>query len=295
MKQYLDMLRHIKANGVQKGDRTGTGTLSCFGYQNRYDLSEGFPIVTTKRVLFRAIVEELLWFIKGDTNIKYLVDRNVNIWVPDAYREYKKYTLPTANPLTENEFKEKILTDNGFAEIYGDLGPVYGEQWRSWEGIDGNKVDQLKQAIEAIKTNPDSRRIIVSAWNVGQIPDMALPPCHTIFQFYVSNNRLSCQLYQRSADAFLGVPFNISSYALLVNMVAFECGLEVGEFIHTFGDFHIYNNHLEQVDLQLTREPFPLPKLVIKDRGQSFFDITIDDIELVDYVSHSTIKGLVSV
>jgi thymidylate synthase len=296
MKQYLDMLQHILDNGTQKGDRTGTGTISCFGYQNRYDLSQGFPLATTKRVPFRLIAEELLWFIKGDTNIKYLVDRNVNIWVPDAYREYKGFCSKfDIEPLTIEEFTAKIIEDEEFAKVHGELGPVYGAQWRSWEGANGETFDQIVQLINDIKTNPDSRRLIVSAWNVAKIGKMALPPCHTLFQFYVLDGKLSCQLYQRSADAFLGVTFNIASYALLIMMVAQVCGLEVGEFIHTFGDLHIYNNHIEQVKLQLSREPRPLPKLVIKDRGQSIFDFKIDDFELIDYNPHATIKGAVSV
>lgn len=291
MRQYLDMLQHIKDNGTQKGDRTGTGTLSCFGYQNRYDLSKGFPLVTTKKVNVRLIIEELLWFLSNDTNIKYLVDRDVNIWVPDAYKSY----IGKGGELSKKEFIIQIKEDEEFAREHGDLGPIYSQQWRSWEAPSGERMDQISQVVDSIKNNPDSRRHIVSAWNVADIEAAILPPCHCFFQFYVSNGKLSCQLYQRSADAFLGVAFNIASYALLTMMVAKVCNLEVGEFIHSFGDLHIYNNHLEQVDLQLSREPYPLPQMIIKDRGQGIFDFTIDDFELVDYVSHPTIKGQVSV
>ncbi len=297
MKQYLEMLQHIIDNGTQKGDRTGTGTTSCFGYQNRYDLSEGFPLVTTKKTYLKGIIYELLWFLRGETNIEPLVKNNVNIWIPDAYREYKNSYYPSAKKrlLTQDEFRQKIMEDKEFAEEYGDLGPIYGEQWRSWKGYDGEIIDQIAEVVKSIKENPDSRRHIVSAWNVADINKMALPPCHCLFQFYVTNGKLSCMLVQRSADAFLGVPFNIASYALLVMMMAKVCGLEPGEFIHTFGDLHIYNNHIDQVKLQLTREPHPLPKMKIKDRGQGIFDFEYEDFELVDYVSHPAIKGEVSV
>lgn len=294
MKQYHDMLRHILENGTQKGDRTGTGTISCFGYQNRYDLSEGFPLVTTKKTYLKAIIHELLWFLNGDTNIKSLVDNKVDIWVPDAYREYSRLHGGQP-PLSQEEFKHEIATDDFFSELFGDLGPVYGEQWRSWTTPDGNKIDQIANLIREIKSNPDSRRLIVSAWNVGDLDRMTLPPCHLLFQFYVSNGKLSCMLTQRSADAFLGVPFNIASYALLTMMIAQVCELEPGEFIHSFGDAHIYNNHIEQVELQLTREPYPLPTMKIKNRGQDIFGFEYEDFELVGYQHHPAIKGKVSV
>lgn len=274
MKQYLDFIKHIKENGVQKGDRTGTGTISVFGYQMRFDLAEGFPMVTTKKLHLKSIIHELLWFLKGDTNIGYLKDNNVKIW--DAW-----------------------------ADENGDLGPVYGHQWRNWNN---EQIDQISEVIETIKTNPNSRRMIVSAWNPSVLPDTsvsfsenvannkaALPPCHAFFQFYVADGKLSCQLYQRSADAFLGVPFNIASYALLVLMIAQVTDLEPGEFIHTFGDAHIYNNHLEQIDLQLTRAPKPLPKMVLNPDIKNIFDFTYDDFSLENYVFHPSIKGKVSV
>ncbi|RPK20021.1 thymidylate synthase [Paenibacillus xylanexedens] len=296
MKQYLQMLQHIMDNGTQKGDRTGTGTISCFGYQNRYDLSEGFPLVTTKRTYLKGIIYELLWFLSGDTNIKTLLDNEVKIWNADAYREYKKWcSQNNIEPLSMDGFVGSIMSDAEFAEKHGDLGPVYGKQWRSWEGLNGEKIDQIANIVEQIKNNPDSRRLIVSAWNVALIDEMTLPPCHCFFQFYVADGKLSCMLTQRSADSFLGVPFNIASYALLVMIMAKACGLEPGEFIHSFGDLHIYNNHVEQVKLQLSREPLPLPTMKIKDRGQGIFDFQYEDFELVDYVFHPAIKGEVSV
>lgn len=264
MKQYLDLLRHILDHGVEKGDRTGTGTKSVFGYQLRFDLSEGFPLVTTKKLHLRSIIHELLWFLKGDTNIGYLKKNNVRIW-------------------------------DEWADENGDLGPVYGSQWRSWRGADGETVDQISQVVEQIKSNPDSRRLIVSAWNVGEIPKMKLPPCHAFFQFYVADGKLSCQLYQRSADVFLGVPFNIASYALLLEMVAKVTGLEVGDFVHTFGDAHLYSNHMEQVALQLSREPRALPQIRLNPDVESIFDFTFDDIEILNYDPHPTIKGQVAV
>lgn len=264
MKQYADLCKHILENGVEKEDRTGTGTISTFGYQMRFDLQEGFPLVTTKKVHTKSIIHELLWFLKGDTNIKYLQDNGVRIW-------------------------------NEWADENGDLGPVYGYQWRSWPASTGESIDQIKKLIEQIKTNPDSRRLIVSAWNVEFIEDMALPPCHCFIQFYVADGKLSCQLYQRSADVFLGVPFNIASYALLTMMVAQVCGLEPGEFIHTFGDVHIYKNHLEQVNLQLSREPRALPKMKMNPEVTSIFDFTYDDFTLEGYDPHPPIKGVVSV
>jgi thymidylate synthase len=264
MRQYLDMMKHVLENGVQKGDRTGTGTLSVFCYQNRFDLSKGFPLVTTKKCHLRSIIHELLWFIAGDTNVKYLQDNKVRIW-------------------------------NEWADENGELGPVYGKQWRRWETADGRVIDQLSEAVDQIKNNPNSRRIIVSAWNVGEIDKMALPPCHMMFQFYVVNGKLSCHLYQRSADIFLGVPFNIASYALLTMMMAQVCGLEVGEFIHTTGDTHLYSNHLDQAREQLSREPFPLPTMKINPDVKSIFDFKFEDFELMDYQAHPHIKAIVAV
>lgn len=264
MKQYLDLCRHVLENGTKKEDRTGTGTISTFGYQMRFDLQEGFPLVTTKKLHLKSIIHELLWFLNGDTNVKYLQDNGVRIW-------------------------------NEWADEEGNLGPVYGHQWRSWTGADGNTVDQITSLIEQIKTNPDSRRLIVNAWNVGEIEKMALPPCHCMFQFYAADGKLSCQLYQRSADVFLGVPFNIASYALLTMMVAQVCDLEPGEFVHTFGDVHIYQNHLEQVNLQLGRDPRKLPKMKINPEVKDIFSFKFDDFQLEDYNAHPHIKGVVSV
>ncbi len=264
MRQYLDLLQHVLDNGVEKSDRTGTGTISVFGYQMRFDLAEGFPMVTTKKLHLKSIIHELLWFLDGDTNVKYLQDNGVRIW-------------------------------NEWAREDGDLGPVYGKQWRSWEKADGSTVDQIERAINLIKDNPDSRRILVNAWNVGELEEMALTPCHCLFQFYVADGRLSCQLYQRSADCFLGVPFNIASYALLTLMMAQVCGLEPGEFVHTFGDTHIYLDHLEQTKLQLSRTPRALPKMKINPAVQSIYDFTFEDFELVDYDPHPHIKARVSV
>ncbi|MCO5291144.1 MAG: thymidylate synthase [Chitinophagaceae bacterium] len=264
MQQYLHLLQHILDNGVEKSDRTGTGTISTFGYQMRFDLSKGFPLVTTKKAHLRSIIYELLWFLRGGTNIKYLNDHRVTIW-------------------------------DEWADENGDLGPVYGKQWRSWEGKDGKVIDQISDVIEQIKKNPDSRRLIVSAWNVTDLPEMALMPCHNMFQFYVANGKLSCQLYQRSADVFLGVPFNIASYALLTMMIAQVCNLEVGEFVHTFGDVHIYSNHLEQVKLQLSREPYPLPTMEINKEVKNIFDFEYEDFILVNYQSHPAIKATVAV
>jgi len=264
MQQYLTLLEHILENGVQKNDRTGTGTLSCFGYQMRFDLNEGFPMVTTKKLHLKSIIHELLWFIKGDTNVKYLQDHGVRIW-------------------------------DEWAAENGDLGPVYGKQWRSWPGKNGETFDQLKDIIKQLKTNPDSRRILISAWNVSELSEMALMPCHTMFQFYVANNKLSCQLYQRSADVFLGVPFNIASYALLTLMIAQVCDLEPGDFIHTFGDVHLYNNHLEQAKLQQTRTPFPLPAMILNSEKKDIEDFVFEDFNLVNYQSHAAIKATVAV
>ncbi|MED4073410.1 thymidylate synthase [Priestia endophytica] len=264
MKQYLDLCQHILNNGTKKEDRTGTGTISTFGYQMRFDLKEGFPLVTTKKLHVKSIIHELLWFLAGDTNVAYLQENGVRIW-------------------------------NEWADEKGELGPVYGHQWRSWPTPNGESIDQISNLIKQIKETPDSRRLIVSAWNVADIENMALPPCHCLFQFYVADGKLSCQLYQRSADVFLGVPFNIASYALLTMMIAQACDLEVGEFIHTLGDAHIYTNHIEQVKLQLTREERSLPKMKINKDVKNIFDFTYDDFELVGYDPHPHIKGAVSV
>lgn len=290
MKQYLDLCRYILENGEMRKDRTQTGTKSCFGYQMRVDLREGFPLLTTKKVFFKGIAEELLWFISGNTNIQPLVQKNVRIWNEWPYEKYKK------NEAYQNEtleqFIEKIKTDDEFAQLYGDLGPVYGKQWRDFFG-----VDQLKELIHDLKENPFSRRHIISAWNPAQIKDMALPPCHAFMQFYVSSDRkyLSCQLYQRSADVFLGVPFNIASYALLTHMIAQVCGYEAKEFIHTFGDVHIYCDHFEQIELQLSRTPKPLPQLKMNPAIKNIEDFTYDDFEIVGYDPYPAIKGKVSV
>lgn len=264
MQQYLDYLRHILDHGTPKTDRTGTGTLSVFGYQMRFNLQQGFPLVTTKKVHMKSIVHELIWFLRGDTNVRYLQENGVRIW-------------------------------NEWADSEGNLGPVYGKQWRSWGASNGETIDQIQQVIEQIRTNPDSRRLIVSAWNVADIPNMALAPCHAFFQFYVANGKLSCQLYQRSADSFLGVPFNIASYALLTHIIAQQCSLEVGDFIWTGGDCHIYTNHLEQIELQLTRPPYPLPQLIIKRKPGRIDDYQYEDFEIVNYQTHPHIAGTVAV
>jgi thymidylate synthase len=301
MKQYLDLLQHILDHGVEKSDRTGTGTTSVFGYQTRYDLSEGFPLLTTKKVFLRGIIHELLWFLKGDTNIKYLVENKVRIWNEWPFQHYlEKNGLTKQFPKHSeawkekmNEFVEQIKNDDEFAATWGELGPVYGRQWRNFSG-----VDQITDVIEQIKENPDSRRLIVSAWNPVDIPEMVkagLPPCHCLFQFYVQDGKLSCQLYQRSADAFLGVPFNIASYSLLVMMIAKIVGLEAGEFVHTFGDLHIYSNHMEQVKEQLSRTPRKLPTMTIKGDGKAIDEFTIDDFELEGYDPEPTIKAPIAV
>lgn len=292
MKQYLDFIKYILDNGTPKGDRTGTGTISTFGYQMRFDLSKGFPLLTTKKVALRAIIHELLWFIKGDTNIKYLVDNNVKIWNDWPYKKYKESDSYKGE--TMDEFIEKIKNDDEFAKVWGELGPVYGHEWRHFDGQD-TYIDQLAWVINEIKTNPNSRRLIVNAWQAAYVNKMALPPCHMAFQFYVNNGKLSCQLYQRSADAFLGVPFNIASYSLLTMMIAKICNLEVGEFVHTFGDLHIYNDHLEQVKLQLTRTPRELPKMIIHGDQKNIEDFKFEDFELVGYDPYPAIKGNVSV
>lgn len=292
MKQYLDMCRYILEHGEDRPDRTGTGTRSVFGYQTRYDLREGFPLLTTKKVYLRPIAEELLWFIKGDTNIKYLVDRNVKIWNEWPYEDFKK--SEDFNGETLEEFVEKIKNDDDFAKKHGNLGPVYGAQWRNFNN---EGTDQLMKLIDSLKNNPFSRRHIISAWNPSQVDEMALPPCHTLMQFYVSSDKkyLSCQLYQRSADTFLGVPFNIASYALLTCMLAQVCGYEPKEFIHTIGDAHIYKNHFDVVKTQIEREPLPLPRLVLNKDIDNLFDFKIEDIKLEGYQSHGPLKGKVSV
>ena len=294
MRQYLDLCRTILENGHSKSDRTGTGTISRFGHQMRFDLNEGFPLLTTKKVYLRAIIHELLWFVKGDTNIKYLVDNDVRIWNEWPYKAYTESSEYKGE--TIEEFVEKIKNDSAFAEKFGDLGPVYGRQWRHF-GFDDKSgfVDQLANVIEQIKTNPDSRRLIVCSWNPLLIDQMALPPCHTLFQFYVNDGKLSCMLYQRSADVFLGVPFNIASYALLTMMVAKICNLGLGEFVHTLGDAHIYSNHLEQINKQLKRTPRSLPKMIIKGNQKNIEDFVFEDFELVDYNPHSGLKGTVAV
>ena len=298
MKQYLDLLKKIKDEGIVKSDRTGTGTRSIFGHQMRFDLSEGFPLLTTKRVFLKGVIHELLWFLAGDTNIKYLVDNGVHIWDNDAYRFYKELCAKQGvEPIPMEEFlaATQQQTPSPLENYaYGNLNHVYGYQWRSWGKPDGSAIDQIKQVIETIKHNPDSRRMIVSAWNVADVEDMALPPCHVLFQFYVANGKLSCQLYQRSADTFLGVPFNIASYALLTMMITRECGLEAGEFVHTLGDTHLYLNHMEQVDEQLSRTPRTLPHMRLNPDVKSVFDFRYEDFTLEGYDPHPTIKAPMS-
>lgn len=288
MKQYLDMCRHILDNGLEKSDRTNTGTISVFGYQTRYDLNEGFPLLTTKKVHLKSIIHELLWFISGNTNIDYLVRNNVNIWNEWPYEIFKKSS--DYNNETLKEFVEKIKTDDKFAEKHGDLGPVYGKQWRNFLG-----VDQLTNLIDDIKNNPDSRRLIISAWNPSEIKNMALPPCHAFMQFYVNDGELSLQLYQRSADVFLGVPFNIASYALFLMMVAQATNLKPRYFVHTMGDAHIYSNHLDQINLQLSRDVRNLPTMEINPNVKNIFDFKFDDFKLTNYNPHPGIKGVVAV
>lgn len=314
MKQYLDLCHHILENGNDKGDRTGTGTWSVFGYQMRFNLQDGFPLMTTKKTAFRLIATELLWFLKGDTNVRTLIEQNNHIWDEWAFEKWvqsEEYTGPDMTDfghrvLQDGNFKEQydeqmaifqknILEDESFAEKFGDLGPVYGKQWRSWPDAKGGTIDQIKNVIESIKKNPNSRRHIVTAWNPAEVDDMALPPCHSLFQFYVANGKLSCQLYQRSADVFLGVPFNIASYALLTHLIAKECNLEVGDFVHTLGDAHIYKNHLSQVKEQLSRTPRDLPKLVIKTDKDSIFDYEITDLIIEGYDPYPRISAPISV
>ncbi|MFZ2125787.1 MAG: thymidylate synthase [Candidatus Saccharimonadales bacterium] len=305
MRQYLDLLKDVNKNGAVKSDRTGTGTKSLFGRQIRFDLNEGFPAVTTKKLYLRSVIHELLWFLQGDSNLEYLVKNDVHIWDEWPYRAYlKSIDKEVPHSSTEEwksglaEFVERIKTDHKFAVKYGELGPIYGHQWRHWPDGKGGEIDQIQELINTLKNSPDSRRIIVSAWNVADIQEMAiagLPPCHTLFQFYVIDGRLSCQLYQRSADTFLGVPFNIASYALLTMMIAHVTGLKLGEFVHTFGDVHIYLNHQEQVDLQLSRDPRPLPKMKINPKIKSIYDFRIDDFELEGYDPHPGIKAPIAV
>ncbi len=288
MKQYLDMCRFILENGTYKADRTNTGTISYFGYQTRYDLSKGFPLLTTKRVHLKSIIHELLWFISGDTNIKYLVDNDVKIWNEWAYENFKKTDDYHGEDIIE--FAKMIKESDEFAKKHGNLGPVYGKQWRDFLG-----VDQVSKLVESLKNNPDSRRHIITAWNPSEVDSMALPPCHSFVQFYVVNNKLSCQLYQRSADIFLGVPFNIASYSLFTMMLAQVCGYELGDFVHTMGDAHIYSNHIEQIKLQLSRDVRELPQMKINPNVKSIFDFKYEDFELVNYNPHKGIKGAVAV
>jgi len=311
---YLDLCQHVLENGVKRGDRTNTGTYSVFGHQMRFDLSDGFPLLTTKRVAFRLVASELLLFIKGDTNIRYLLEHNNNIWNEWAFEKWvtsDQYDGPDMTDfahrsLRDPEFKElydeqmdifkqRILEDDEFAADFGDLGDVYGKQWRAWKTSQNETIDQLKDVIESIRTNPNSRRHIVTAWNPEDIPNMALPPCHTLFQFYVAGGKLSCQLYQRSADLFLGVPFNIASYALLTHLIAHECDLEVGEFVHTLGDVHIYSNHVDQVKLQLSRDIKQAPTLILNKDKKSIFDFELSDFTIENYDPHPAIKAPIAV
>lgn len=311
---YLNLAKYVLEHGHHKGDRTNTGTISTFGYQMRFDLSQGFPLLTTKNVPFRLIKSELLWFLRGDTNIQYLLNNNNHIWDEWAFKKWvesDEYNGPDMTDfglrapkdpdfkklyLAEKKaFCQRIVEDDDFAKKYGDLGLVYGSQWRKWKTTTGGTIDQIQNVIDQIKTNPNSRRLIVSAWNPEDVPSVALPPCHTMFQFYVNDGKLSCQLYQRSGDIFLGVPFNIASYALLTSLIAKECGLEPGEFIHTLGDAHIYSNHIEQVKKQLSRQPYNAPKLWLNPDKKSIFDYDIDDIKVINYEHHDAIKAPVAV
>ncbi|MCG3088822.1 thymidylate synthase [Sporosarcina cyprini] len=313
MKQYLDLCKHILSEGTVKEDRTGTGTISIFGYQMRYDLNEGFPLMTTKKTAFRLIASELLWFLKGDTNLRTLIQDRNPIWDEWGFEKWVKSDEYAGPDMTdfgrriqqdesfaetfETEmalYKERVLTDDQFAAKYGDLGPIYGKQWRSWT-VGDRTIDQITNLIDGLKNKPDSRRHLVSAWNPAEVDDMALPPCHTMFQFYVADGKLSCQLYQRSADVFLGVPYNIASYALLIHLIAHECGYGVGEFIHTIGDGHIYSNHVEQVKEQLSRTPRELPTLRLNAEGKSIFDLTYEDIQIENYNPYPKIKAPIAV
>ncbi|WP_228547467.1 thymidylate synthase [Filobacillus milosensis] len=312
--QYLELCRHVLENGNDRGDRTGTGTRSVFGYQMRFNLQEGFPLLTTKRVPFKLIVSELLWFLKGDTNIRYLLLHNNNIWNEWAFQKWVESDEYDGPDMTnfgirsqEDEkfnkryqeqmerFKKLIIEDDEFANKYGHLGDVYGKQWRHWKSSNDETIDQINQVINDIKNKPQSRRLIVSAWNPEDIPNMALPPCHTLFQFYVADGKLSCQLYQRSGDIFLGIPFNIASYSLLTHLIAKECNLEVGDFVHTIGDAHIYHNHFEQVELQLSRDLKDAPNLLIKEDKQSIFEYEVQDVKLENYNPHPSIKAPIAV
>ena len=296
MKQYLDLLSTILEKGVVRGDRTGTGTKGVFGYQMRFNLAEGFPLLTTKKVFLKGVIHELLWFLRGDTNIKYLVDNGVHIWDSDAFRYYNELCVKHGVlPVDLDTFLSAAGVESPIEGYrFGDLNHVYGYQWRSWPKADGETIDQIARVIDTLKTNPTSRRMIVSAWNVADVEDMALPPCHTMFQFFVAEGKLSCQLYQRSADTFLGVPFNIASYALLTMMIAEECGLEVGDFVHTLGDAHLYLNHLEQAHEQLGREPRALPRMVLNPDVKSIFDYKYEDFTLEGYDPHPAIKAPLS-
>ncbi|KIL75061.1 thymidylate synthase [Bacillus badius] len=312
--QYLDLCRYVLKEGIRKDDRTGTGTISVFGCQMRFDLQEGFPLLTTKRVPFRLIVSELLWFLKGDTNLRYLLEHNNHIWDEWGFQKWvesEEYNGPDMTDFgirsqQDEEFKklyeeqlavyqQKVLTDDGFAQKFGDLGNVYGKQWRSWEGADGEVYDQIQYIIDEIKRNPDSRRLLCNAWSASELKNQQLPPCHYAFQFYVAEGKLSCMFNMRSNDVFLGLPFNIASYALLTHLIAHECGLEVGELIYTGADVHIYSNHIEQVEKQLQREPRPLPQVKLNPEVKSVFDFTMEDIELIGYDPHGPIKAPVAV
>lgn len=309
MQQYLDLMKHILENGADKADRTGTGTKSIFGYQMRFDLSKGFPLLTTKKMYLRSIIHELLWFLTGDTNIRYLALRNVHIWDEWPFQGYlKKNNLEKDFPMYSEEWKEKkkwfiqqIIDDENFAKKYGDLGPVYGKQWIRWNGNNGEEINQIQNVVDMLKKNPNDRRMIVAGWNVADIQALikgktsAPPLCHTMFQFYVADNKLSCQLYQRSADVFLGVPFNIASYSLLTMMIAQVTGLKLGDFVHTFGDAHLYNNHMEQTELQLSRQPRSLPKMIINPNVKDIFKFKFEDFELKDYDPHPRIRAQIAV